>query len=169
MQANRSEMSQTDASFLLEQYRADMVALGHEERELMSLLLGKYLYKLFETRVSLVSPELVLSDSLSMARFFTDVFLGCANALAGRWYAQSDQPDDVLLRGQDSGSRSGFGNYPIIDFAYSIHCCVVLHTLYNGPTRCHCCILDNLFGRFGLAEQCEEWGNHCCYCCVSIL
>lgn len=52
LEATRHEMSQTDAEFIAERYRTDMVALSYEEKELMSRFLERHFYWLFGYRVS---------------------------------------------------------------------------------------------------------------------
>jgi hypothetical protein len=52
LQANRSELSQSDASFILEdKFRRDCATLSWNEKELLSVFLEKYLYRIFEDKV----------------------------------------------------------------------------------------------------------------------
>lgn len=60
--ANGMEMSEADAKFISEEHRSDLVALARDEKELMGVLLGKYFYKLFETKVWICMLELRYLD-----------------------------------------------------------------------------------------------------------
>ena len=51
LHANRHEMSETDAAFVAERHRADIVALSHEEKELMSRFLERHFSFIFPNQV----------------------------------------------------------------------------------------------------------------------
>ena len=51
LHANRHEMSETDAAFVTEAYRADIVALSREEKELMSRFLERHFSWIFPSQV----------------------------------------------------------------------------------------------------------------------
>lgn len=52
---NRAEMSDTDAHFLHEEFRGDLVALASDERELLSALMGKCSYGFFGSKVGVAN------------------------------------------------------------------------------------------------------------------
>lgn len=50
MRANRTEMTETDAHFVRDEFRGDLVALRSEERELLSAFLGRYSFGFFGSK-----------------------------------------------------------------------------------------------------------------------
>ena len=51
LHANRREMSEEDAAFVAKRYRADIVALSREEKELMSQFLERHFSWIFPSQV----------------------------------------------------------------------------------------------------------------------
>ena len=52
LQANQSELSQSDASYIVDdRFRRDLAALSWNEKEPLSVFLEKYLYPFFEDKV----------------------------------------------------------------------------------------------------------------------
>jgi hypothetical protein len=70
-EAHQSDMSQMDASFILEEhYQDDLVAVSWEEKEVLSQYLEKYLYKAFENKVCLLSIYIGHYPSVPMLIFY---------------------------------------------------------------------------------------------------
>lgn len=53
LHANQRDMSEADAAFVAERYRADIVALSREEKELMSRFLERHFSWIFPSQVYL--------------------------------------------------------------------------------------------------------------------
>ena len=51
LHSNRREMSEADAAFVAERYRADIAALSREEKELMSRFLERHFSWIFPSQV----------------------------------------------------------------------------------------------------------------------
>lgn len=57
MRANRTEMTETDAHFVRDEFRGDLVALRSEERELLSAFLGRYSFGFFGSKVFVMNKN----------------------------------------------------------------------------------------------------------------
>ncbi|KAL9121804.1 MAG: hypothetical protein Q9187_001641 [Circinaria calcarea] len=56
VQANRTMLSEADAQYIAEENRPDLVALTWKEKEVLSLIMEKYLSKVFRKKASVSSP-----------------------------------------------------------------------------------------------------------------